>query len=53
MACGGYVATTLSQIIWQPKDEPEVGHSDGYISGIRFRAVYHAGSGWDVQIWAC
>jgi hypothetical protein len=53
MECGGYVFTTLSQIVWQPEDEPGVGHSDGYIDGIRFRVTYHAGHGWDVMIWAC
>ena len=53
MECGGYVFTTLSPIVWQPKDEPGVGRSDGYINGIRFRADYHAGEGWSVTIWAC
>lgn len=53
MECGGYVFTTLSQIVWQPKDEPGAGHSDGYIDGIRFRVTYQAGHGWDVTIWAC
>lgn len=53
MECGGYVFTTLSPIVWQPKDEPEAGHSDGYIDGIRFAADYHAGKGWSITIWAC
>jgi hypothetical protein len=53
MECGGYVFTTLSPIVWQPKDEPEVGHSDGYINGIRFRVDYHPGQGWSAVIWAC
>jgi hypothetical protein len=53
MSCGGYVASALNQIVWQPENESGVGPSDGYISGIRFRATYHAGSGWDVLIWAC
>jgi hypothetical protein len=53
MECGGYVFTTLSPIVWRPENEPEVGHSDGYINGIRFRVDYHAGQGWSVMIWAC
>jgi hypothetical protein len=53
MSCGGSVSTTLSKIVWQPEDESGVGHSDGYINGIRFRADYHPGHGWSVAIWAC
>ena len=53
MECGGYVFTTLSPIVWQPENEPIIGHSDGYINGIRFRVDYHTGQGWSVTIWAC
>jgi len=52
-SCGGAVFTSLSTVIWQPKNEPGVGHSDGTINGIRFRADCQAGRGWDVMIWAC
>jgi hypothetical protein len=52
-SCGGEVFTRLPTLIWQPKDEPYVGHSDGTVNGIRFRANYQAGRGWDVMIWAC
>lgn len=51
--CGGFVFTALSRVIWQPKDEPEIGESDGTVDGIRFRVTYHAGRGWDVMVWAC
>jgi hypothetical protein len=53
MECGGYVFTALSPIVWQPENEPGIGHSDGYINGVRFRADYHAGQGWSVMTWAC
>ncbi len=53
MECGGYVFTTLSSIVWEPENEPVIGHSDGYINGIRFRVDYHAGHGWSATIWAC
>lgn len=53
MSCGGYLSVTLPQVVWQPKDDPDAGHSDGTINGITFRATYHAGTGWEAQIWAC
>jgi hypothetical protein len=53
MSCGGYIFPTLAHIVWQPKNESGVGHSDGYINGIQFTATYHAGRGWDAVIWAC
>jgi hypothetical protein len=52
-SCGGWIATTLSQVVWQQKDEPGIGHSDGTIDGVRFRVVYHPGRGWDATTWAC
>jgi hypothetical protein len=50
--CGGYFATTLARIVWQPKGSG-IGHSDGTIDGIGFTAVYRPGHGWDVTLFAC
>lgn len=52
-ASGGTVVTTLAEVVWQPKYEPGIGHSDGTIDGIRFRAGYEEGRGWEVELWAC
>ncbi len=52
-SCGGGVLTTLGTIIWQRHYEAEGRYSDGTINGLRFNASYHAGSGWQVQLWAC
>ncbi len=52
-SCGGGVLTTLGTIIWQRHYELEGRYSDGTINGLRFNAGYHAGTGWQVQLWAC
>ncbi len=53
MSCGGGVTPTLATIIWQREYDPGAGHSDGTINGLRFRADYHAGSGWQAMLFAC
>jgi hypothetical protein len=45
-ACGGFVATTLAPVVWTSQ-------SGGTINGIRFAVIYHAGTGWQAEIWAC
>ncbi len=50
---GGTVVTTLAHVVWQPKYERGIGHTDGTINRLRFRASYEAGRGWDVELWAC
>jgi hypothetical protein len=52
-SCGGVIFTKLPSVVWHPKTEPGIGRSDGTINGIRFRADYHAGHGWEIEIWAC
>jgi hypothetical protein len=51
--CGGWIATRLAQVIWQPRSHPGVGNRDGTIDGIEFTAVYRLGHGWDVETFAC
>jgi hypothetical protein len=53
MSCGGGVSTTLATISWQREDDPGGGYSDGTINGLRFRADYHPGSGWQAMLFAC
>jgi len=52
-SCGGFVSTSLWPISWQPAYDPVSGRSDGTINGVRFRADYRAGHGWQVVLWAC
>ena len=52
-SCGGFVSTSLWPISWQPASDPVAGRSDGTINGVRFRADYRAGHGWQVVLWAC
>jgi hypothetical protein len=54
MNCGGFVVTEPAPIVWSPQpsflgDRPW----DGTIGGVRFRATYTAGSGWNVELNAC
>jgi hypothetical protein len=59
-SCGGYVATTLSSIIWDDaapgattRTGSVVSPLDGAESGIAFTATYVPGQGWTVELRAC
>jgi len=50
---GGWVETELLPLVWRQSTDVFGGRTDGTIGGIVFRADYHAGDGWSVQLWAC
>ncbi len=58
-SCGGFIATTLAPVTWQPVTvagthwDGTVGGSGAQPGGIRFQAVYVVGRGWQVQLAAC
>ena len=51
-SCGGYLFTSMPAIIWHTSHIAGITWG-GTVGRIPFRATYHAGSGWKVQLNAC